>query len=52
MRKLPPGALLEMSAARRGADGAPYWSATERAAAAAALPFAGLATKRVERCKH
>ena len=41
VRKLLPGHCAEISAARRGLDGAPYWSAPERAAAAAASPFTG-----------
>ncbi len=49
VRKLFPGHCAEMSAARRELDGAPYWSATERAAAAAATPFRGSFDEAAER---
>ncbi|HUK59113.1 MAG TPA: asparagine synthase (glutamine-hydrolyzing) [Stellaceae bacterium] len=41
VRKLTAGCTAEISASRRETDATPYWSAPERAAAAAAQPFAG-----------
>lgn len=41
MRKLPPGGWLELAADGREVPSRCYWSAPERAAAAAATPFAG-----------
>lgn len=41
LRKLPPGAFVEIAATRRDAPCRAYWSAPQRAAAAAAAPFPG-----------
>jgi asparagine synthase (glutamine-hydrolysing) len=41
VRKILPARAVELSAAERRLDGAPYWSATECAARAAATPFRG-----------